>query len=385
MSPRQTLPLTRPFRGTRRPRRSAVAGSLAVLAGLLAAALTAVLTALAPAGADAAVRPPVTQRPGAPLAGVPTLLAASLPAQPVVLGDERPSAFLRKLRESQLGARSGIVASFAPWRAGESFPAAHAAMVRSGGAVPMLAWAPSDVTLAQIAAGDQDAYIAQWAQDAAAYGHPVLLRLFPELNCRWSPWAAGVGGNTADDFVAAWHHVVAAFRTAGAGNVRFIWNVGYSCDTDLLPVWPGASWVDYTGIDVYNWGDPTADLADAHLLPMLDIVRTLGPNVPVMLPEVGANRAHGSQGPWLRELLRVSAAEGIRALVYFDEDRSATAHPDWRLGSDDPFVPRLRAVARDVREAVHLPQVVTAGRYSRAAIEALLMAQPTDNRIGSRW
>jgi hypothetical protein len=238
----------------------------------------------------------------------------------------------------------------------------------------MIAWTSAGVTLADILAGDRDAYIARWAQGAADYGHPVLVRLFPELNCGWSSWAPGVGGNTAADLVDAWHHVVGIFRTVGADNIRWIWNVGYSCDTDLQRVWPGASWVDYTGIDVYNWGDPTAALADAHLLPMLDIVRGVAPSVPVMLPEVGANRAKGSQGPWLAELFRVAAARGIVAIVYFDEDRSATNHPDWRLGSDDAFLPRLRAVPRDVRKAVHLPQVVTAERYSRAAIEQLLMS-----------
>jgi beta-mannanase len=249
----------------------------------------------------------------------------------------------------------------------------------------MFSWGPREATLAQIVAGDQDAYITQWAQDAAAYAHPVLLRLFPELNCGWSDWAPGVNGNTPEQFVDAWHHVVTIFRAVGADNVRWIWNVGYSCDTDLLPVWPGSTWVDYTGIDVYNWGEPTAELADAHLLPMLGIVRQLGPNVPVLLPEVGASRAQGSQGPWLRELFKVAAAQDIRAIVYFDEDRSATNHPDWRLGSDDPLVPRLRAVPTDVRAAVHLPQVVTAGRYARAAIEQYLMAQPIDSQIRSGW
>jgi Glycosyl hydrolase family 26 len=374
MTQRATTSLTSP----KRPRRLALAGALAALAALAGALL--------PVGgaADAAIRPPITQRPGAPRPGLPTLIAATLPPQPVVFGDQRPSLFLRKLRESQLGVRSGIVASFATWAAGESFPADHAATIRADGAVPMLSWGPHDVTLAQLNAGDQDAYITQWAQDAAAYGNPVLLRLFPEINCGWSDWSVGTNGNTAADLVNAWRHVVGIFRAVGADNVRWIWNVGYSCNSDLQPIWPGADWVDYTGIDVYNWGDSTAASADAHLLPMLGTVKTLAPTVPVMLPEVGANRAHGSQGPWLAELFRVAAAQGIVAIVYFDENRSATAHPDWRLGSDDAFLPRLRAVPRDVREAVHLPQVVTAERYSRTAIEALLMAVPPDAHLGPR-
>jgi hypothetical protein len=118
---------------------------------------------------------------------------------------------------------------------------------------------------------------------------------------------------------------------------------------------------------------------------MLGIVRGIAPAVPVILPEVGTSHVAGSPGPWLRELFRVAAQEDIRAIVYFDEDRRDSSHPDWRLGSDDPFVPRLRAVPADVRRAVHLPQVVTAGLYPRSAIEALLMAPPPDTQVDPGW
>jgi hypothetical protein len=309
---------------------------------------------------------------------------ATLPGSPVVFGDQRPTPYLRHARENQMGVRSGIIASFARWQADEPFPAAQARAVRNGGAVPMIAWTSSGITLEQIASGQYDDYVTQWANGAAAYGKPVLLRLFPEMNCKWAWWAPGAHGNTAAQFVDAWHRVVGIFRQVGATNVRWIWNVGYSCDTDLLPMWPGVAWVDYTGVDVYNWGEPTAARADAYTLPMVNLVRQLAPRLPVMLPEIGTSHVFGSPGPWLDEIFRLSAREHIRAVVYFDENR-LPEHPDWRLGSDDPFMPRLTALFVGVRAAVHQPRLVTAGRYEVADIEDYLTAEPPPNGFGSGW
>src|SRR5262249_53059913 len=100
-------------------------------------------------------------------------------------------------------------------------------------AMPLVTWEPWDSSggtnqpnyaLRYINAGNFDAYIHQWARDAAAWGHPMYLRFAHEMNANWYPWCASVNGNTAAEYVAAWRRVVGIFRAEGATNVRFVWS-----------------------------------------------------------------------------------------------------------------------------------------------------------------
>lgn len=325
--------------------------------------------------AAAAVAGVVSFRDPGPAGAATSAPKVTLPSAAVVFGDERKTYAQRRLRENQLDIRSGIVAMFNSWDTAD-FPAGRASDIRKTGAVPMLAWTSEGITLAQILSGKYDGYIDHWAQQIKTYGHPVLLRLFPELNCNWEWWAPGVHGNTRAQFPAAWRHVVGIFHRDAVPNVRWIWSTGYSCDkTYLADLWPGTAYVDFTGVDIYNWKVPTADRADRQLDSNVAAVRAVAPQLPVMLPEVGCRYYWADQGPWLREILARAPELGIRAVVYFDENREPD-RPDWRLGSDDPLLPQQRALRAGVWDAVHQPSVVTAGGYTRDAIESFLMARP---------
>ena len=81
------------------------------------------------------------------------------------------------------------------------------------------------VTVTVVFDGDHDDYIDSWAEAAAEYGDPILLRPFHEMNGFWYPWSVGVNGNTPETYVAGWRHVVDRFRAAGADNVSFVWSI----------------------------------------------------------------------------------------------------------------------------------------------------------------
>ena len=79
------------------------------------------------------------------------------------------------------------------------------------------------------------------------------------------PWALGVNGNTAAEYVAAWKHVHAIFVRNGATNVRWVWNpntMGATTAATYLPLYwslyPGDEYVDWLGLDIYNTG-PSLD------------------------------------------------------------------------------------------------------------------------------
>jgi hypothetical protein len=136
----------------------------------------------------------------------------------------------------------------------------------AAGVIPEITWEPWDpdhgvnqplYSLAQIAGGRYDAYIAQWARAAAAYPGRLLLRFAHEMNGTWYPWAVGMAGSTPDDYVAAYRRVRRIFDDAGAKRVQWVWspNVILGGNTDVIRrSFPGEQFVDVIGIDGYNWG-----------------------------------------------------------------------------------------------------------------------------------
>ncbi|TMD98286.1 MAG: hypothetical protein E6I72_03495, partial [Chloroflexi bacterium] len=138
--------------------------------------------------------------------------------------------------------------------------------VNGVGATPLLtweAWGPSPYTVANnrfplksIAAGNFDAYIDSWAVGLKAYGYPVMLDVFHEMDGNWYPWGYGVNGNTQADLIAAYRHVHDRFALAGATNVQWVWNpdAWNPAGVDQRTFYPGDAYVDWMAIDVYNWG-----------------------------------------------------------------------------------------------------------------------------------
>jgi Glycosyl hydrolase family 26 len=117
--------------------------------------------------------------------------------------------------EAQLIGRYPKVFMWYP-NAGQRWPfeRAKADYAYSKGGLPHLTWEWFGVSYASIASGQHDAYIDQYARDAAAFGKPILMRVFHEMNGNWYSW--GLTSDTvADQHKAAWRHIVERFRAQG--------------------------------------------------------------------------------------------------------------------------------------------------------------------------
>lgn len=244
--------------------------------------------------------------------------------------------------DNQDHAKSGIVGTFLPWSepsmtvAGEASAVVHySEWARGRGAIPMIdLHPPTGVTLAQIAAGDQDATLNQYAKDLAGWNHTFLLRLFPEMNGSWEPYSPGYNGNTVAQFIAAWRHVYTLFHQDGASNVKFIWNPDKLLThqpVSLARLWPGSNYVDWVGFDVYMDGDAVKTIASARAatLPSVQAIRRFT-NKPLIIPEIGI--ANTARKPiWIGNSVRGLASLGAKAIVWFNE--APTQSSDWRLDS----------------------------------------------------
>ena len=106
--------------------------------------------------------------------------------------------------------------------------------------------------LSQEAAGDFNSDFVTVAKNmvAAGFGSSII-RLGWEFNGGWFPWAAG-GCSSA--FVGAFQQVVTSMRSVAGQSFTFEWNPtrGDLSVGNLATFYPGDSYVDYVGLDVYD-------------------------------------------------------------------------------------------------------------------------------------
>jgi hypothetical protein len=165
--------------------------------------------------------------------------------------------------EASVGVKASTEAVF--WGFGDSFPTDYAA--GANGQNLLIFWEPnnSNFTYTSITNGSQDSYITAFAQQAKAYGQPVILVPFDEFNlgdagdCPWASWGVGCNRNTAAQFIAAWQHIHNIFAATGATNVRFGLDYNNTSEpsnttANFASFYPGDAYVDLVGEDCFNYG-----------------------------------------------------------------------------------------------------------------------------------
>jgi hypothetical protein len=225
------------------------------------------------------------------------------------------------------------------------FPTSPLESIRQHGSIPVLSWSsqsiPStkvepDFQLSDVISGRYDSYIREFATAAKAWNHPFFLRFNWEMNGNWFPWHEGVNGNQAGESVRAWRHVHDIFTAVGASNVTWVWcpNIEYSGSTSLASLYPGDAYVDWTGIDGYNWGtnpakpDRWKSFETVYKPTYRKIVETVAPGKPMMIGEVASTEYGGSKAAWIKDMLAKIPTDykQIRAVLWFDKFDS---NMDW--------------------------------------------------------
>jgi hypothetical protein len=262
-----------------------------------------------------------------------------------VVYPDAPNITSLSSHEAQIGKHVSMVLWYQPWDENnqmQSFPTAQMEAVRDHGSIPMLAWAPDAspgpldqpaFSLAKIADGAWDTYLRQYASEAKAWGHPFFLRFAAEMNGQWTSWFESHSGNRAGQFVRAWRHVHDVFASVGATNVSWVWcpnweDVPYT--TPLKELYPGNAYVDWAGIDGYNFsidlnGAPWRSFSQIFSQTYHDILKLISPTMPVMIGETGSVEDGGSKAGWITDALSTQLPANfprIKALVWFDETDS---------------------------------------------------------------
>ncbi len=134
--------------------------------------------------------------------------------------------------------------------------AALAALLRQGtpdAATPGY-WEKPSATLAAAAAGADDARFRALGALLVKDGFAgAIINLGREMTGGWYNWSERKCPRTEPRcYALAWRHAVDAMRAVPGQHFRFLWTAfpGAAAATDA---WPGASYVDLVGTDVYDW------------------------------------------------------------------------------------------------------------------------------------
>jgi hypothetical protein len=222
-----------------------------------------------------------------------------------------------------------------------NFPQNEMNSIRAHGAIPFYSWGsqsipvPSNLSepnfqLSDIIEGHHDAYIRKFAEAAKAWGHPFYLRFNWEMNGGWFAWAEGVNGNKAGEYVAAWRHVHDIFTQVGATNATWVWCPNVDPENqmqDLGKLYPGDAYVDWTGLDGYNWGtNPTRpdrwrSFDSLYSSTYKKITGSIAPSKPLMISEVGCSEYGGSKAAWIKDMLAKIPTNypKIHGVLWFDK------------------------------------------------------------------
>jgi len=231
--------------------------------------------------------------------------------------------------------------------------------------VPMVTWDPVGVEhldLQSILSGEWDGYIVRWAHDAASIDSPMFVSFGHEMNGDWYAHSGSLngGGETTgygdphkpdgpERYVDTWRRVHGILKREGVTNVSWVFSP--NCESLPNEAWnrpisyyPGAAYVDWVGIDGYNWGTTQpawgsqwlafdevfdSEWRGRSLSTMMDQI----PDKPFMIAEFASAEQGGDKAGWIADAYSRIQHDypRIGAVLWFNQDRET----DWRINSSE--------------------------------------------------
>jgi len=250
--------------------------------------------------------------------------------------------------ESMVGKSVNLLADFEGWD--NTFPSGYASTVGAAGKTLVIFWEPN-FGYSGIANGTYDAYRKQFATAAKAYNYPVILVPFDEMNLNEQAWGYGANGNTATLFKSAWDHVHDIFVATGAANVKFAIaynnvSVPNTAGNQFSDYYPGSSYVDYVGVDGFNFGNPWQTF-DQVFDPAITTLQSYGK--PIYIFSMGSV-AGTQKAAWITEGLgtHIETYSNIAGWIWFNQNDAATPgsgdSANWTVNSDSASLAAFKEV-----------------------------------------
>jgi hypothetical protein len=200
----------------------------------------------------------------------------------------------------------------------------------AAGRIPLISWEPHNIDFARIVNGSLDPMIIERAKASKALGKKLFLDFAAEMNGD-EAW----NGNNAPQYVAAYRHIHDLFVAAGVNNVVWAWcpNVtdNHGGNRTTMDYYPGDAYVDWTGVDGYNWGTTnggwqTFQQVFQNIYPLLAAKKK-----PILIGETASSEVGGDKAKWIDDIIPTLRTRFplIKGIVWFDINKEE----DWRVSS----------------------------------------------------
>jgi hypothetical protein len=263
-----------------------------------------------------------------------------VPNQGVLLGLYYGAGSIEETN-ARIGRKPQVHLVFYSWRTDWSAGAKSDLAV---GRIPLVNWEPARIDFNKIVDGSLDDTIRARAQGAKALGKPFFLDFAAEMNGD-EAW----GGNNPRLYVAAYRHIHDVFVTEGATNVVWAWCPNVTDveggNSKTMDYYPGDTYVDWTGVDGYNWGKGNGgwqsfEKVFARIYPLL-----AAKGKPILIGETASAEVGGNKAEWIDAIIPTLRTKYpmIKGLVWFDVNKER----DWRINSSPTTLEAFARAAQD--------------------------------------
>jgi hypothetical protein len=249
---------------------------------------------------------------------------------------------------ANVGRRPDLVMAFRNM-SGPFLYSSEIANLKSRGITPLVTLEPylsgGVASFPDIVAGKYDSYFRREADALRGLGMTVEVRFAHEMNLLSSDWGPGKAGNTGSAYAEAWRHIVSIFRAEGASNVKWVWapNIDYG-GRPFNQFYPGDEWVDYVGLDGYNWGTGGGSWETfSKIFGSSYKTITQLSSKPLIITETACSETGGSKAAWIEQSFLTTIPQEmprVSAVVWFDENKEE----DWRVESSQSSLDAYRKV-----------------------------------------
>jgi endoglucanase len=215
----------------------------------------------------------------------------------------------------------------------------------SQGRIPLVNWEPDGIDFNDIVSGKLDATITARASGAAKLDAPFFLDFAAEMN-----GDEGWGGHDAQLYVSAYRHIHDLMVAGGVTNAVWAWCPNVTdvdgTNTHTLDYYPGDDYVDWTGVDGYNWGQgggfawQTFHDVFSRIYPIL-----ASKNKPILVGEMASDENGGDKAAWIAAIVPTLKSDFpmIRGVVWFDVKKERS----WQIDSSNASLTAYKAYAVD--------------------------------------
>lgn len=234
--------------------------------------------------------------------------------------------------------------------------------ISSNGWTPMLSANPyffseciaQNVSLYKaIASGVCDDFLHKAAKNLSQFHEPFFFRFAWEMNIATNDWSTIMTGSTAQEYVDAWRKFHSIMEQDGASNVLWVFSpqVENPTSDDITALYPGDQYVDWLGLDGYNWGESQSWSSWQSFGEIFDDSYkeiTAISTKPLMIAEINTTDLGGNKAEWYKKTFKDDIPNQyprIMAVIVYNENRSYLESVDWRIdASSDSLSAFLEAV-----------------------------------------